>query len=155
MKNILRKALLGLGLVATLGSAAPAKAANIKFETRVAGYTARGNGWVLVLPELRSQLGGRVIWDNARQSYVTDRVSSGETMRISITASKAGEKCQRGAYQGIFGGNGIFTFQAIQLPYVDSRFAVSSSPSFDNVYVYAYTNAGFFDKRIPRGSRPK
>lgn len=49
--------LIALGL--TLSSSAT-HAATLKMETKVPGYTNRGSGWVLVLPELRSVLGGKV-----------------------------------------------------------------------------------------------
>ena len=87
--NIIRKitrpaisAAAGLALLATT-----TQAANITFEAKVPGYTGRGSGWVLVLPDLRPQLGGKVRWDDARGCYVTDRVERREMMRTTISPS--------------------------------------------------------------------
>lgn len=150
--NLIRKSLLVLSAVSALAATDAAQAASIKFEVRVPGYTGRGNGWVLVLPELRSQLGGRVQWDNSRGCYITDRVSRGEEIRTTINPSTGGEYCHNGAFAGIYAQNGVFSFRQVGLPYSLSN-SVSRDPSFDNAYVWVVTTAGYFEKRVPIGSR--
>ena len=148
--NIRKTSILALTAIAALGASDSAKAADIKFETVVPGY----RGYALVRPELRAQLGGRVMWDAARGRWVTDRVSRGETMRITISANKPNEtRCRSLAIQGITANNGYLNWGLVNLTSV-TKHTVSTNPSFDNVYVFAITSAGNFEKRIPIGRRP-
>jgi hypothetical protein len=149
IRNILRPATLavvGLGLLTNSSSAA-----SIKFETKVAGYSTAG--WILVLPELRSVLGGKIRYDSSRRCYVTDRVSRGDQIRITISPTTSAERCQNGAVEGIYSAAaGICTWQAVTLPFVKTD-KVSTNPAFDNVYVWTKTSSGRFEKRIPIGTR--
>lgn len=138
--------LLGLGL-------GQAEAAKIKMEVKVAGYSTAG--WILVVPELRSTLGGKVRFIAEYGCYVTDRVQRGETMRLTISASTATERCQKGAWTGVVSlsdPNQLFTIGAVTLPYVNTA-KVTTNPLADEVYAYAITSAGTFAKRVPIGTR--
>lgn len=144
---------LGLLAVGCALMQGQAHAAQIRLETQVPGYTGRGDGWVLVLPELRSVLGGKVRWDNARNCYVTDRVARGEVMKITISPSTPSERCTRIALTGIAPGPDWHFDSVVFLPYTINNFKVSNNPSYDNVYVNVATTSGWFDKRLPIGSR--
>lgn len=137
-------------LAALVSLIAPhADAASFKLETLVPGYT----GYVLVKPELRSVLGGRVRWNAALRVFETDRVSRGEKIRLTISPSTSRERCQRVAFAGVSSSNGFFAFAPVTLPYVENRFGVSTNPSFDNVIATAYTTSGVFELRLPIGRR--
>jgi hypothetical protein len=140
-------ALAVLGLLTLAGAG---RAATIQMETKVAGYS--GAGWILVVPELRSQLGGAVRYDSSRRRWVTDRVSRGEPLRVTIRPTTSTERCRNGALTGIYSANGTFTFNGVALPYQTTT-SVSRDPSFDNVHVWLVTSSGWFDKRVPIGSR--
>lgn len=128
-----------------------ADAASFKLETIVPGYT----GYVLVRPELRSVLGGRVRWNAALRCYETDRVARLEKIRLTVSPSSKNERCQNVAYAGISSSNGFFSgLVPVLLPYVESRFAVSSNPTFDNVIATVSTSTGVYQTRLPIGSRP-
>ena len=142
-----------LAAVACTLGLSQSRAADIKFEAKVAGYTQRGNGWVLVLPERRPILGGKVAWDQALGTYVTDRVARGETMRVTITPGTRTEKCYRIALEGIAPGNTWTYDKLVPLPYTTPSFEVSKSPAFSNMFVNIFTFSGPFSKRIPIGSR--
>lgn len=132
-----------------------AKAVDIKMETKVPGYTGRGSGWVLVLPELRSVLGGAVRWDSARGCYITDRVARGETMRITLAPTTPSERFWRLALTGIAPGEQWYFDQLVLLPYVNANFRVSTNPAYDNVFINVFTTSTPtpVSKRIPIGSR--
>ena len=155
MKQIIGRVAKIVGLMAIAGTLgfSQSQAASITLQVKVPGYSQRGDGWVLVLPELRSQLGGAVRWDNTRGCYITDRVSRGEEMKITITPSTPTEKCTRIALTGIAPGNTWYFDRLVGLPYVITGFRVSTSPAYDNVYVNVATFSGLFDKRLPIGSR--
>jgi len=155
MKQIIGRAANIVGLVALVGTLgfSQSQAADIKFQVKVPGYTQRGDGWTLVLPELRSVLGGKVRWDEARNCYVTDRVARGELMKITLTAGTRTEKCTRIALTGIAPGDTWYFDRVVFLPYVIEGFRVSTNPAYDNVYVNVLTFSGKFEKRIPIGSR--
>lgn len=150
MKTTTPKCLLALLAFITLGLVSEASAAGFKLETIVPGYP----GYVSVKPELRFVLGGRVRWNASQRCYETDRVSRSERVRVTIFATTAGERCRNGAITGITASNGTAFFQAVNLPYTETRFAVSSNPSFDNVYLRAFTTSGSFELRLPIGRRP-
>jgi hypothetical protein len=155
MKNIKSEVakIVGLCVVAGTLGFSQSQAADIKFQVKVPGYTQRGDGWVLVLPELRSVLGGAVRWDSARNSYITDRVARGEVMKITISPGTRSEQCTRIALVGIAPGDTWYFDRLVLLPYVINGFVVSKNPAYDNVYVNVYTTSGHFDKRIPIGTR--
>ncbi len=150
MKTILKPRLLAILAFITFGVLGEASAASFKLETIVPGYP----GYVIVKPELRSVLGGRVRWNSSLRCYETDRVSRGERLRVSINPTTSGERCQSGAIAGITSSNGTAIFQAVRLPYVETRFGVSTNPSFDNVHLLAFTTSGRFEVRLPIGRRP-
>jgi hypothetical protein len=137
---------IGTLLVASAGKAS---AAGFKLETKVQGYST----YAVVRPELRSVLGGRVRWNVAQRCYETDRVMRGEPVRVTIFATNPGERCNNAAIAGISSSNGFSAYRAITLPFVESRFTVSKSPSFDNVVLSAVTSTGSYAVRLPIGSR--
>ena len=147
MKTNLLKTLV---TAAALSIAAAASAASISFEVQVPGYSTAG--WIKVKPELRSVLGGKVRYMSQYGGWVTDRVSRGEYVRTTIRANKPAERYCRGSYVGIDASNGFFAFTNVILDYSNTK-KVSSDPSFDNVYVWAITEAGYFEQRVPIGSR--
>jgi hypothetical protein len=146
--NAIKKLLLSAGLpLLMLGGTA--NAARFKLETVVPGYP----GYTLVRPELRSVLGGRVRWNATLRCYETDRVSRSEPLRISILPSTTGERCFTAACAGVSSANGFAVYQAVNLPYVETRFRVSPNPAFDNVILSAQTTSGRFEMRLPIGRR--
>lgn len=150
LRNIGRPILLAAAGLALLASAS--EAASIKLETQVPGYTQRGNGWVLVLPELRPVLGGAVRWDNARGCYVTDRIPRNDKIRITISPTTATERCQRLGLAGAESDTGLYGWSFVRLPFVVTG-KVPIDPRQDNVWVWVYTSSGFYEKRIPIGTR--
>jgi len=150
MKPYLTLTLFALITLFTLGVSSESQAASFKLECIVPGYP----GYVIVKPELRSVLGGRVRWNPSLRAYETDRVQRGEKLRVTISANKAGELCRNGAIVGVTAANGTAFFNVVALPYVETRFGVSPNPSFDEVYLKAYTTAGYFEQRLPIGRRP-
>lgn len=132
-----------------IASAGNASAAGFKLETKVAGYST----YAVVRPELRTVLGGRVRWNAAQKCYETDRVMRGEPVRITIFATKPGERCNSAAIAGISSSNGFSAYRAITLPFVESRFTVSKNPSFDNVVLSTLTSTGSYEFRLPIGRR--
>jgi hypothetical protein len=144
------KAVLLTAVAVLSASVAPeANAASFKMETVVPGYT----GYVLVKPELRNVLGGRVRWNSALKCFETDRVSRGEKLRVTINPSTAAERCLNIGIAGITSSNGFAAFNVVTIPYVENRFGVSTNPSFDNVEVKAHTTSGLFSVRLPIGRR--
>jgi hypothetical protein len=147
--NTFKKNLLAILGLAALGLTGEAKAADFKLETSVPGYP----GYVVVNPSLRYVLGGKVRWNPSLRRYETDRVARLELLRVTISPSTRGELCKSGAIAGVTSSNGTAFFQAVKLPYVETRFRVSSDSSFDNVYVVALTTSGRFEMRLPIGRR--
>jgi hypothetical protein len=158
MKKIIANKILNFGrsfllaVVSLVLLAGTSRAASIKFETRVPGYTQMGNGWVLVLPELRLVLSGKVRWDSARGCYVTDRVARTEKLRITISPTTSAERCQRIGLAGAYSDTGCYGWTIVPLPFATTGL-VPANPSQDNVFVWTYTTSGYFEKRIPIGSR--
>ena len=151
--NSVRKATRRLALAAAcvlVCGAAQVKAADFVMETKVAGYSKAG--WILVVPEMRARLGGAVRFDAARNRYITDRVSRGEPVQVTILPSTLSECVYRISIVGLTQDNtvksGVFTF----LP-ARGTYTVSKDPNFDNVGFYAVTTSGVFQKRIPIGTR--
>ena len=151
MKNIIKikKSVCSIVALTSLILSGASQAAEFKLETSVKGYP----GYVLVNPSLRYVLGGRVRWNSSLHCYETDRVSRGERLRISILPSTRGEICKSGAIAGITSSNGSAYFQSVNLPYVETRFGVSTNPSFDNVHLIALTSSGRYEIRLPIGRR--
>lgn len=149
IKNIARTLVrpAALALLALFAFSGAAKAANIKMECKVAGYSLAG--WIEVRPG--SGTGGRVQRDAAGR-YYTDRVQRGEAIRINVTASTPVERCLNGAISGAYWDNGGGLIGASLLPFTLSG-RVPTNTSVDNLHVWVYTNSGFFDKRVPIGSR--
>jgi hypothetical protein len=141
------KTLLTLAL---LTFATGLQAARINFEVQVPGYSSAG--WIKVLPELRSRLGGRVAYLPQYGGWVTDRVSRGEVLRTTITADRLAERSSRGAIVGVDSSNGFIRFTGARLTYSRTQ-RVSLDTSFDNVYVWSFTEAGYFEQRVPIGRR--
>ena len=141
--------LLAVGLTLL---AATTQAATIKIESKIPGYTARGSGWTLVLPELRSLLGGRIVWDPVRNCYVTDHVSVGEPIRVTITPTATTERCLALQLVGLTPGLGVQPTGPVPLPFVWVGY-VSPSPATTQVYVWVRTTLGFFEKRVQVGAR--
>ena len=129
-----------------------AQAASINYEVQVAGYS--GAGWIKVKPELRGLLGGRVAYLPQYGGWVTDRVARGENVRTTIAPDRAVERYCRGALVGVDAANGFFAFTGARLTYSRTQ-RVSTNPSFDNAYVWTITEVGYFEKRVPIGSRPR
>ena len=147
VRNLCRPAalvVLGLGLLAQTS-----QAAIIKVQVRVPGYTQRGSGWTLVLPELN--LGGKVVWDVGRGSYVTDRVSNGEYIQITVSPSVPAETLARRIQLiGARSTTGLQSWFNVPLPFV---IICTPLPQNDKVWVSVLTNLGYYERRIPIGSR--
>lgn len=136
-----------LALLALFAFSGAAKAANIKMECKVAGYSLAG--WIEVRPG--SGTGGRVQRDSAGR-YYTDRVQRGEAIRVNVSATTAIERCLSGALTGAYWDNGGGLIGAAPLPFsLTGR--VPTNVNVDNLHLWVYTNSGFFDKRVPIGSR--
>ena len=126
------------------------QAANINYEVQVPGYSKAG--WVKVRPELRSLLGGKVANLPQYGGWVTDRVARGETLRVTITATTPAERRCRGGIVGVIANNDLVSIQPVLLP-ATGIWNVTRNPRIDNVYLSIATESGFFDKRVPIGSR--
>lgn len=156
LRNLLRPALLAVAALSLLASSS--RAASITLETKVPGYSSAG--WILVVPELRNQLGGRVRYDPARGRWVTDRVARGENMRISILPTTAQERRQRIALTGVGPrASEEVDLNLVLLPYVNPNFRVSLNPAYDNVDVNVVSGPWrgpwtLSSLRIPIGTRP-
>jgi hypothetical protein len=148
MKSI-RKTIALAALALSVFASSGAEAATFKIETLVPGYT----GYVLVRPELRFVLGGKVRWNSSINAFETDRVARGERLRITIRPSTAGERCHNLAIAGVTSSNGFAAFNFVNLPYVETRFGVSTNTSFDNVMVRTLTSTGYYETRLPIGRR--
>ena len=142
MKNIITKQLkkftLALSLGAALFAATGAKAASFDLWTTVSGY-----GWVQVLPGAPK---GQVTWDSRRGCYITDRVKRLETAWLAVNPSASGEYLYRGGLTQVFG---------LPAGYLSCyrTFTVPADPNKDNLYMWADTNCGHFERRLPIGSR--
>ena len=134
-----------LALLGSMALVSAAKAANIKMECRVAGYSTAG--WIEVRPA--SNTGGRVQRDGS--GYYTDRVSRGEPLRVNFLPTGA-EYCYGGALTGAYWDSGSTGIAAAWLPFAMSG-RLTTNPGVDNVHVWVYTNMGYFNKRIPIGTR--
>ncbi len=143
----LKKSILALSALAV---SAAVNAASINYQVQVSGYSKAG--WITVVPELRGLLGGRVANLPKYGGWVTDRVSRGEPLRITILPDRPRETQCRGALVGISSSNGQAAFGLVRLP-VSGTWVVTRDPSFDNVHLTVFTEAGVFDKRVPIGTR--
>ncbi len=140
-----------LALVAIPLLSGSAKAATIKMECKVVGYSTAG--WI----EIRtgSGTGGRVQRDSLGRSY-TDRVQRGEQLRITYSPDSPSEVCKGGKWGGIFkfdhGFRSTSDFGRVKLPYT-LTVTCPKDPNWDNVQADILTSRGYFVKRIPIGSR--
>src|SRR5690349_13396638 len=120
---------VAIALLGVMGfSVASAKAATIRMECRVTGYSTAG--WIEVRPG--SNTGGRVQKDAA--GYYTDRVQRGEPLRVKFSPTGS-EYCYGGALTGAYwdgGGNGV---SAAWLPLTLTG-TVTTNPNIDNVHVW-------------------
>ena len=148
MKSI-RKITALITLALSVFTSSGAEAASYKIETIVPGYT----GYVLVRPELRYVLGGKVRWNSSIKAFETDRVARGERLRITVRPSTPGERCNNFAMTGVTSSNGFVAFNLVSIPYVETRFGVSKDPSFDNVLLRTVTSTGYYETRLPIGRR--
>ena len=126
------------------------KAASINYEVQVAGYSTAG--WIKVRPELRGILGGRVANLPQYGGWVTDRVSRGENLRISILPDNRVERKCRLSLVGVIANNDLVSLQGALLP-VTGVWNVTRNPNIDNVYLAVVTETGLYEKRVPIGSR--
>ena len=154
-RNLL-KSLTGIILLAALcaGPAAPsAQAASIRFETKVVAYSSAG--WILVLPELRSVLGGRVRYDNVRRCWITDRVQRGEPLRITCSPTTPDEQRDNEILFGIYPSNGWEVYSdEVFLPYVHVL-TIPYDTNFRDVVVGVQNSSWqWFERMIPIGPRP-
>lgn len=155
------KLVMGAAAVALLSAIQPAEAASCKMEVKVPGSIAGAN-WVLVQQGAWPRYGGRVVWDPSLRCYVTDDVTRGETMRITITPNSNEDTRNPYSTYGIWCVSKsswlVPKLYPPSLPYV-STFVVPTDPSKDDVHVkvqsqpwccYTWTS---FDWRIPIGPR--
>ena len=138
-------------LAIAMATVAQAQAANIILQTKVANYSQAG--WIRVVPELRNKLGGRVAFLAQYGGWVTDRVQRGEPLAVTVQPTTRAERSCRGSFIGVDASNGFFAFTKARLPYSRVQ-SVSRNPAFDDVYVWVISEAGYFETRIPIGSRP-
>jgi hypothetical protein len=147
--------LAALGLMLSAGlCGSRAHAASIRLETKVAGYSSAG--WILVLPELRAVLGGRVSYDRSRGCWVTDRVQRGELMRVTVSPNTPAEFSNPRALFGVYTTTGwqIFDARWVNLPFSTTG-TVPWDPSFRDVVVVVENSAyAGFEKVVPIGTRP-
>lgn len=130
-----------------------ASAAIIKLEVKVPTVS----GWVLVKPGAWPKYGGRVVYDSNLRCYVTDDVTRGETMRITVTPSAGESTAAQATGIGIWcdSKQTYIAWDNVTLPFVNSSYVVPTNPNLDNLYVDVYSNLGFFTVRIPIGPRIK
>ena len=156
INNIIARTTKRLVLLATLAVglfAGQAHASSISIECKVAGYSLAG--WIQVRPG--SNTGGRVQYDAAHAVYFTDRVSRGESMRLTFKPTVAGEFAYWGdifpeTHYSLYKGY----FANVWLPFAEVL-TCPTDPSWDNVYAEVCTTAPYpnnYNKlRIPIGSR--
>lgn len=137
-------------IAAVVLTSAASQAATITLQVQVKGYSSAG--WVLVRPELRSVLGGKVAYLPQHGGWVTDRVARGEAVRLNITPSSPREEKCKVAVLGVNINNAFAGVQAVPLPCVGS-FVVSSDPRVDSVRMAVNTAFGTTEYRVPIGSR--
>ena len=139
-KYTMRKLTLALSLGAALISATATQAADLILQVQVRGYS----GYTLVVTG--SNTGGRVQWSSRYNCNITDRVSRGESACFTIAPTASGEYL----YQG--GLTQAFSLGSGYLPCYRT-FTVPTDPNKDNLYMWASTNCGYFQKRMPIGTR--
>lgn len=145
IKNTIALTCAALGLL----GASNAEAASFKLETLVPGYSS----FAVVKPELRYILGGRVRWNAAIGSYETDRVSRGERLRITLRPSTSGERCNNLGIMGIIANRDVANISVGYMPFSTSNYYVTRNTAHDNVKVGAVTTSGYFEVRLPIGTR--
>lgn len=141
------------GLV--LFGATQVKAAEIVMETKVPGYSKAG--WVLVVPELRARLGGAVVFDALRNRYVTDRISRGDEVQLTILPTNIRESVTfwGGRPLSWIGLTYTGNLTELTLQRLPSKFTfhVSNDPAFDEARLFVSNRVGSCEKRVPIGSR--
>ncbi len=144
------KQTLAIAVMTVLFSAwQSATAATIKLEVKVPGISS----WVLVKVGSWPRYGGRVVWDPALGSYVTDDVARGETVRITVTPAP-------GETSGIFGiwcesKHKYLVFKnPIPLPYTNPNYVVPLDPAMDSLAIDVYSTEPA-TKFMPIGPRVK
>ncbi len=145
----LRGALL---LLTAFAGTASSEAASIRYDVKVVGYSSAG--WIKVVPELRSLLGGRVAYLPQYGGWVTDRAARGEPIRTTISPNRAPERQGTQVFVGLrVNGRDVIQPFPATLTYSNVR-QVSTDASVDNISVWTTTPAGYFETRVPVGSRP-
>lgn len=141
-----------LALAAGLLASQSIRASQIDFYVLVPGYSSAG--WIQVRPELRSLLGGRVAYLPQYGGWVTDRIARGETFYSVFSPNRTGERtCLRGAISGVDVTGGTVTFANRTMVYLRGDIAARSA-SVDAASAWTITEAGYFERRVPIGSRP-
>lgn len=143
--------ILALLLIGLLGSGA--RAASIRIETKVAGYPSVD--WVLVLPEMRGVLGGRVRYDDHRRCWITGRVQRGEPVRITVTPTTTAELTDNEAVLGISPANGgKGESYEVLLPYVHMLTIPADSDVWELTVGVQNSASGWLETLIFIGARP-
>lgn len=139
-----------LAIVAAAAVSTGLQAAKITYEVQVPGYSRAG--WVKIVPELRGALRGGVAYLPQHGGWVTDRVGRGEMLRTTFVADRSGERSGRGALVGIASPKGVINFSCTRIGYSLTE-RVSRDARLDNIFAWAITEAGYFEKRVPVGTR--
>lgn len=148
--NYKMKLLKFLAIVAAVAVSTGLQAAKITHEVQVPGYSRAG--WVKIVPELRGSLRGGVAYLPKYGGWVTDRVGRGEMLRTTFVADRSGERSCRGALVGIASPKEVINFSCTRLSYSLTE-RVSRDARLDNIFAWAITEAGYFEKRVPVGTR--
>jgi hypothetical protein len=130
-----------------------AHATSVRCEVKVAGYSSAG--WILVVPELRSVLGGRVQYRSEYGRYVTDRVARGEPVRFTVSPSTSSEALPSIATVIFFSldtSKYAQNWQNVTLPFVTTT-TVPQDPAFSHAFLYVYVPYRIDETPIPIGAR--
>ena len=131
--------LAALGLVATQTNVSA-----VRMEVSV---LANGVTWARVVPG--SNTGGRVVWSNTYWTYITDRVSRGETVWVDQYATYGGEYAVNRGYTS---STGTVRFGGSALPgWI--YWSVPGNPSV-NLSTWVQSNVEFKSFALPIGTRP-
>lgn len=145
LRRLSRRIVVGLlGLVAL---ASTATAANVRMEVYAKGR------WALIVPG--SNLGGRVVWSSAHGCYITDRAQRGEYLWITKSPSTAAEYNCPWAYWSDLHSKANGRSVALSSGWM-TLYDYTQTPtgvSWDNNHIRICTVSGYYEQRLPVGSR--
>ena len=147
VRSLVGKAIMALAGLALLVSSAQAASVTEMW------VLAKGNLWARLVPN--SNTGGRVIYNNSRGYYYTDRAARGERVEVYYAPTTGAEQRDPVVRDCVLTSNA----GQMRLPYYPgclpcyTWFNVPTNPAWDNNAVHLRTASGDFPQPIPVGSR--